>query len=168
MSQKLKGIYDALDHGNYKNALKLCSALLQKQPAHSLCKALQAVALERCGRRDEALRVCGEASSGSGVDDTVLNTCQVVYRRCRQGTTILQMFDAACSKEPENEEYAVALFFAMVRESEFAKAQQVATKLYKKFNKPSYLLWIIVSILLQAEGSGTFCGLQPQWPEAER
>mmetsp|Transcript_16174 Transcript_16174/g.50500 ORF Transcript_16174/g.50500 Transcript_16174/m.50500 type:complete len:1049 (-) Transcript_16174:38-3184(-) len=155
MSQKLKGIYDALDHGNYKNASKLCSALLQKQPAHALCKALQAVALERCGRRDEALRLCGEAALGSGVDDTVLSTCQVVYRRCRQGATIVQMYDAASTREPENEEYAVALFLATIREGEFGKSQQVATKLYKKFNKPSYLHWIIVAILLQAEGGGS-------------
>jgi len=87
MSQKLRGIYDALDHGNYKNAVKLCSAFLQKQPNHALCKALHAVAVERCGRRDEALRLCDEAQDAkSGVDDTVLSTIQVVYRRCKESS----------------------------------------------------------------------------------
>jgi len=155
MSQKLRGIYDALDHGNYKNAVKLCSAFLQKQPNHALCKALHAVAVERCGRRDEALRLCDEAQDAkSGVDDTVLSTIQVVYRRCKEYARITNMYEAAWSKEPDNEDYAVTLFLSAIRGRDFVKCQQVASKLYKKFNKAKYLHWAIVCILLQVQAGG--------------
>jgi tetratricopeptide (TPR) repeat protein len=152
MSQKLRGIYDALDHSNYKNALKLCATLLKKEPTHALCKALNAVALERCGRREEALQSCDEALVGTGVDDTVLSTVQVVFKRCRQYSKITQMYEAAWTKDPDNKDYAIALFSASIRECDFAKSQQVATKLYRKFNLQKFLHWVVVSILLQARG----------------
>lgn len=151
MSQKLKGVYDALDHGNWKSCLKLCTAFLQKQPGHALCKALHAVALERCGRRDEAIRLSEESwISAIGVDDTVLTTVQVVYRRCRQFSLITKMYEAALTSEPDNEEYAIALFSAALHNDEFARAQQVATKLYSKHKKCKFLHWVIVALLLQA------------------
>ncbi|CAE8646338.1 unnamed protein product, partial [Polarella glacialis] len=163
MSAKLKGIYDALDHANYKSALKLCSGFLQKLPGHALCRALHAVALERSGRRDEALQFChetvaagatAEVGSAASLDDTCLSTLQVVFRRCRDQSAITQMYEAALAREPDSEEFAACLFFAALREGDFAKAQQVATKVYRMLNKPHLLRWVITSILLQVRAGG--------------
>lgn len=151
MSGKVKGIYDALDHGQWKNAVKLCAALLKKEPGNVLCKALNAVALERLGRRDEALQLCGDARSGAEADETTLSTFFVVYRRCRQFSEVVQMYDAVLAKQPESEEIGVALFASAVRARDFAKAQQVAMKLNGKFKKQKYLAWVVVAIHLQAE-----------------
>eukprot|EP00927_Polykrikos_kofoidii_P067097 TRINITY_DN6261_c0_g1_i1.p1 TRINITY_DN6261_c0_g1~~TRINITY_DN6261_c0_g1_i1.p1 ORF type:complete len:1113 (+),score=203.32 TRINITY_DN6261_c0_g1_i1:84-3422(+) len=155
MSQKIRAVYDALDHGNHKNAIKLCTAFLQKQPGHALCKALHAVALERCGRHEEALALCEEVvSSASSIHDTVMNTLQVVYRRCRAHEKIARMYDEAWTRDPDDEDTAVALFIISIRMSDFGRSQQVATKLYRKFNKPKYLHWVVSSILLQTRGAG--------------
>mmetsp|Transcript_54650 Transcript_54650/g.153756 ORF Transcript_54650/g.153756 Transcript_54650/m.153756 type:complete len:1083 (-) Transcript_54650:85-3333(-) len=157
MSQKLKGIYDALDHGNYKSAIKLCTTFLQKNQGNALCRALQAVALDRCGRRDEAFQLCNDARSSTvGMDDTVLNTLQVVYRRCKRLRAITDMYEAASKQEEDNEDYSVSFFFAAVHEGDFAKAQQAAMTLYRKFKNPNkYIHWVIVPLLLQAQRSGT-------------
>lgn len=164
MSGKLKGIYDALDHGQYKNACKLCSGFLQKSPSHALVRALHAVALERCGRRDEAIRLCqdtvtagiaSEKNSLAAMDDTCLSTLQVVLRRCRQWPLVAQMYEAAWNKEPEMEEYGVVLFLTAVHSNDFTKAQQVATKLYQKYKKPQCLQWVIASILLQVRAGAS-------------
>eukprot|EP00913_Durusdinium_trenchii_P035820 g33519.t1 len=73
-------------------ACKLCTTLLQKQPANSLVRALHAVALERCGRRDEAIRLCqdtvtagiaAEKNVVAAMDDTCVNTLQA---RCGPAT----------------------------------------------------------------------------------
>eukprot|EP00439_Symbiodinium_sp_Y106_P067636 s1890_g11.t1 len=166
MSGKLKGIYDALDHGNYKNACKLCATFLQKQPAHSLVRALHAIALERCGRKDEAVQLCQEtvnagadlsaaASSGAAfMDETCLNTLQVAFRRCRNWEAVAEMYEAAFNREPDMEEYGSFLFYTYNRLHQFAKAQQVATKMYAKFKKVQHLLWVISSILLQVRFGG--------------
>lgn len=164
MSQKLKSICDALDIGSWKTAIKLCGAFLQKQPGHALCKSLNAVALQRSGRNEEALQICDEvcasiglptAAAGAGaVDDTVLNTLQVVYRRCRAHHRIAAMYDAAWNQDQENEEMGVTLFFAAIRQGDFVKSQQVATKLYRKLNKPKYLHWVVVSMQQQVRAGG--------------
>eukprot|EP00930_Biecheleria_cincta_P050061 TRINITY_DN35243_c0_g1_i1.p1 TRINITY_DN35243_c0_g1~~TRINITY_DN35243_c0_g1_i1.p1 ORF type:complete len:1067 (-),score=254.97 TRINITY_DN35243_c0_g1_i1:13-3213(-) len=163
MSGKLRSIYDALDHGNYKSAMKLCSSFLQKQPGHALCRALHAVALERNGRVDEAIQLCGETASAgasaapgspASLDDTCLNTLQVVLRRCRQWSAIESMYEAAAQREPENKEFVSCLFFASIRRGNFSKAQQVATKVYSKFKEPHFLQWVIASILLQVRDGG--------------
>ncbi|CAE7702548.1 NAA25 [Symbiodinium sp. CCMP2456] len=162
MSGKLKGIYDALDHGNYKNACKLCATFLQKQPSHSLVRALHAIALERCGRKDEAVQLCQDtvnagaaASSGAAfMDETCLNTLQVAFRRCRNWEAVAEMYEAAYNREPDMEEYGSFLFYTYNRLHQFAKAQQVATKMYAKFKKVQHLLWVISSILLQVRFGG--------------
>lgn len=151
MAQKLKGIYDALDHGNYKSACKLCATFLQKHPQHAVCKSLYGVALERCCRRDEALQQCEEALKTDGTDDTVLSTVQVVYKRCHELVRIIMMYESASAQQPDNEDLASNLFASAVRGSDFAKSQQVATRLYSKFKKAKYLHWIVVSLLLQQQ-----------------
>eukprot|EP00928_Gymnodinium_smaydae_P010377 TRINITY_DN13902_c0_g2_i1.p1 TRINITY_DN13902_c0_g2~~TRINITY_DN13902_c0_g2_i1.p1 ORF type:complete len:1068 (-),score=177.91 TRINITY_DN13902_c0_g2_i1:98-3301(-) len=164
-SQKLRDIYDALDHGNYKNAVKLCTAFLSKQPGHPLCRALHAVALERLGRADEATQLCDDIRAAAGCADDVLGTLQVVYRRCREFARCTEMYDAAWAKEADCEEYAFANFVAATRQGDAAKGQQVAMKMYRKFNKPKYLHWVVVSILLQArlEGSSKALDLASMW-----
>lgn len=157
MSGKLTGVYDALDHGNYKGCLKLCATLLKKEPNNALCKALNAFALERCGRRDEALRGCEDAhacAQSVGVDDTVLSTCGAVYRRCRSFGALCQMYEAALAKDPDSEDFATCLFFAFLRQEDFARAQQVATKLFSKHKKQKFLHWVVVAMLLQSRASG--------------
>jgi len=149
--QKLRGIYDAIDNGNYKSAVKLCTALLQKTPQHSLCKALKALALERCDRCEEALQLCAEVRGAPDCDDTAMHTLQTVYRRAGQHAEILRTYEAALEREPNNEDLAVVAFLAATRCGELPRQQQLAMKLYTKWKKPKYLHWVVVSILLQVQ-----------------
>jgi len=150
MSGKLKGVYDAFDHGQYKQALKLLTAFLKKEPKHSLAKALNAMALERCGKKDEAIKVALDAQQSGLDDDTVLNNIKVVYRRCRRFDLLVKMWDAAWTKDPSNDQIGERLYLASLRDKDFVKAQQVATKLYSKLKREQFLHWIIVSLHLQS------------------
>ncbi|CAE7476870.1 NAA25 [Symbiodinium necroappetens] len=62
--------------------------------------------------------------------------------------------EAAFNREPDMEEYGSFLFYTYNRLHQFAKAQQVATKMYAKFKKVQHLLWVISSILLQVRFGG--------------
>ncbi|CAK9043287.1 unnamed protein product [Durusdinium trenchii] len=83
------------------------------------------------------------------MDDTCVNTLQVVLRRCRQWEQILQMYEAAWNKDSDAEEFGISVFLTAVHCKDFVKAQQVASKLYQKHKKSQYLLWVVAAILLQ-------------------
>jgi hypothetical protein len=54
-----------------------------------------------------------------------------------------ECYEAALAAQPDNEEYARELFFCYCRQCAYAKAQQLATKLYKQFALPQYLFWCV-------------------------
>ena len=57
LREKVEHIYDALDAQNYKQSLKLCTALLSKSD-DALVRSLKALSLLRLGRTDESLSLC--------------------------------------------------------------------------------------------------------------
>lgn len=113
------------------------------------------MALERCGRRDEALRLCDEVQVLPSADDTVLCNLKVVYRRCRQLSAIARMWEAASKKEPDNDELAERHFFALLRLEDHAAAQKVATKLFSKTKREKYVHWAVVAMLAQVRAGGS-------------
>lgn len=54
-----------------------------------------------------------------------------------------ECYEAALAQQPDNEEYARELFFGYCRQCAYAKAQQLATRLYKQFSQPQYLFWCV-------------------------
>ncbi|KAJ3187457.1 N-alpha-acetyltransferase 25, NatB auxiliary subunit [Gaertneriomyces sp. JEL0708] len=149
---RIRPIYDALDSGSPRQALGLCQKALKKQPNGLILKSLQALALDRLGREDEALEICDEVKKAGPTDEAVLQGVMMVWRGCGKHKEIIEAYDTAFTKQPRNEELGNHFFMALVRAGgEYARMQQTAMKLQKQFKSPRYLFWTIMTIWLQAK-----------------
>ncbi|KAI3461689.1 hypothetical protein Pfo_018352 [Paulownia fortunei] len=154
--RRVRPIWDAVDSRQFKNALKLSSALLSKYPNSPYALALKALILERMGKNEEALSVCLNAKeilctndSNVFVDDLTLSTLQIVFQRLDHLDMATSCYEHACTKYPNNLELMMGLFNCYVREYSFVKQQQIAIKMYKTAGEERFLLWAVCSIQLQ-------------------
>eukprot|EP00803_Ostreobium_quekettii_P004295 evm.model.scf_292.2 EVM.evm.TU.scf_292.2 scf_292:7318-20147(-) len=153
MERRARPIYDALDARNWKAALKLANAALNKHKDSHLIKALKAVALERAGKLDEAFKTCEEVRLAVPVDDHVLQTLCMVYRSVEKLGCLTEAYEAACQKQPKDYDLLVGLFGCYVREDNFPKQQLVAMQIHKLGAYPvRYFWWAVISLVLQAWG----------------
>ena len=159
-SRKIGPIYDALDAGNPKQAIKLCDGVLKKSGNIPIVKALKAVALVRTQKTDEALALAREtsASMDSPMDEHVLNTLLITYRAAGKTDEMVSIYEAAHKAEPFSADLAGALFAAYLRASDFAKAQQIAMKLNKSQTPlvpgqqdGELIYWAVGCLLLQVD-----------------
>ncbi|GER30478.1 tetratricopeptide repeat protein [Striga asiatica] len=154
--RRVRPIWDAVDSRQFKNALKLSTALLSKYPKSPYALALKALILERMGKNEEALSVCLNAkeillTSDSSVygDDLTLSTLQIVFQRLDHLDMATSCYEHACMKYPNSLELMMGLFNCYVREYSFVKQQQIAIKMYKIAGEERFLLWAVCSIQLQ-------------------
>ena len=155
-SAKVRSIYDALDARNPKQAVKLCDATL-KRSSIPLVRALKAVALERLGRADEATALARETSTAAlkaPIDEHVLSTLMLVFKALGLADEGSAVYEAAWQVEPDNEELSSALFLAHLRTASFAKAQQLAMKMFKRPGGEEYVFWAVACIVLQVDEMG--------------
>ena len=99
---KIRQIYDAFDSGNPTLALNL----IQKQSKKldfPLLTALKALALQRCGKKQEALEVCSQIKSTNPTDDAVLHAMTLVYRSTEKHAEIEELYGAAFNKTHSKE-----------------------------------------------------------------
>ncbi|KAL3616220.1 hypothetical protein CASFOL_039610 [Castilleja foliolosa] len=154
--RRVRPIWDAVDSRQFKNALKLSTALLSKYPNSPYALALKALILERMGKIEEALSVCLNAKeilctgdSSVFVDDLTLSTLQIVFQRLDHLDKATSCYEHACRTYPNNLELLMGLFNCYVREYSFVKQQQIAIKMYKAAGEERFLLWAVCSIQLQ-------------------
>ncbi|KAM5583076.1 N-terminal acetyltransferase B complex auxiliary subunit NAA25 [Rosa sericea] len=157
--RRVRPIWDAIDSRQFKNALKLVTALLSKFPNSPYCLALKALILERMGKSEEALSLCLNAkehlhkNDSVLMDDLTLSTLQIVFQRLDHLEMATSCYEYACGKFPSNLELMMGLFNCYVREYSFVKQQQTAIRMYKLVGEERFLLWAVCSIQLQV-----FCG----------
>ncbi|CAN6469786.1 unnamed protein product [Victoria cruziana] len=157
--RRVRPIWDAVDSRQYKNALKLATALLAKYPNFPYALALKALIVERMGKMDEALSLCRNAKDllyrdeSAQIDDLTLSTLQIVLQRLDQLGLATSCYEYACQKYSNNLELLMGLFNCHVREHSYVKQQQTAMKMYKLAGEERFLLWVVCSIQLQV-----FCG----------
>ncbi|KAF4678298.1 hypothetical protein FOL47_000027 [Perkinsus chesapeaki] len=152
-ARKLKAIYEALDGGNSKQALKLANSQLAVTPDNQIIKALASVALDRLGRHDEALALCDELmKEGPPTEDTLISTMAVVYRANSCYKAMLTMYQNAVGKEdgPDLEEGLTTVYVAALRTSDWSAAQQAAMRLAKAIPSKSqqFLCGYVLAVLL--------------------
>ncbi|KAJ0539339.1 putative tetratricopeptide-like helical domain superfamily [Helianthus annuus] len=153
--RRVRPVWDAIDSRQFKNALKLSTALLSKYPNSSYALALKALILERMGKTEEALSVCINAkdllykNDSLLIDDLTLSTLQIVFQRLDHLDMATSCYEYACGKFPNNLELMTGLFNCYVREYSFVKQQQIAIKMYKIAGEERFLLWAVCSIQLQ-------------------
>jgi len=80
VERKLRPVYDAIDCGNMKLALKSITAVVQKHPESDIAAALRAVVLQRSGKTEEALAAADQVASRTPTDEHVLQTLGLVWR----------------------------------------------------------------------------------------
>ncbi|KAH9570262.1 hypothetical protein CY35_02G031200 [Sphagnum magellanicum] len=147
--RRLKPLWDAIDHRQYKPALKLATGLIAKHPDSAYLLALKALVLERLGKDEEAADLCDQAKASGPVDEFTLTTLQLVFQRLHKLEEATGCYEHACLKNPNNVELLTALFNCYVRQYVYIKQQQTAMKLYKLMGEERFLLWAICSIMLQ-------------------
>lgn len=151
LERRLRPVYDMIELKNFKGALKQANTLLQKHPGSLHLKLLKALVLERQGKDEEALSLCRQVKDAKPTDERVLNDLyQIFYRLGHLGEST-QSYENACACNPGNVELDIALFVAYVREDNYVKQQQVASRLYKKVGEEKYLMWAICSLELQVK-----------------
>ena len=158
--RKIRPIYDALDARNPKQAIKLCDAALKKASI-PLVSALKAVALERSGKADEATTLArttaAAATRAAPIDETVLSTLMIVFKSLGLADEGSAAYEAGFQVEPGNGELALHLFSAHLRMAAWAKAQQLAMKLFKRPQGDEYVFWAVTCLILQVDEMGPPC-----------
>eukprot|EP00850_Spirogloea_muscicola_P000801 SM000003S11046 [mRNA] locus=s3:514453:521818:- [translate_table: standard] len=81
LERRLRPLYDAVESGNHKAALKLANTLLQKHASSQHLKMLKALTLERMGKKEEALAVCLEVKAEVPRELNVLGDLDQVLSR---------------------------------------------------------------------------------------
>ena len=151
-NQRLQAIYESLDSGNNKQAVKHCNALLAKAD-YPLVKALKALALQRCGRFDEALSVARELVSSPVAcsHEATLSTVLMVFRRAGLASEATAICERGHEAKPQSEEIAVELLRCHLQAAAYGPAQLLALRLYKASGRASHLSWAVAMALLQAD-----------------
>lgn len=101
--RKIKPIYDAIDARNYKGALKLCNQFLTKEKGSDhqkqIVSVLKAYALERSGKKDDALDICKQVKSSVPTDENVLYTLSQTLKNLSLSNFFLKKFFSNMKKK---------------------------------------------------------------------
>ncbi|KAH7956605.1 hypothetical protein HPB52_011025 [Rhipicephalus sanguineus] len=158
--RRLRPVYDYLDNGNHKKALQEAEKLLKKQKDFSCAKALKALALVRLSRSDEALSVLKELQTEAPTDDATLQAMTLCYRELERPDLVVEAYERATQKEPQNEELLSHLFMGYVRVGRPREQRRTALALHRLRHKNPYYFWAVMSLVLEAD--------QPTTSPAER
>ena len=152
--RSLNKVYDAIDSQNYRGALKLCDQLLRKNPAWEMVHAMKALVLFRLRRHEDAALLCAEIEGRGPTEEAVLNMMVHVYKAGGRAGDAIRLFESAWAKDTENVELAEGVFFCHARNGSYGKQQMAAMKMYKSFGEEKYMMWAVVSTLLQVQSGG--------------
>ncbi|CAN0335730.1 unnamed protein product [Pylaiella littoralis] len=157
-SRKLQPIYNALETGNWRQAVRLCEK--RDVEKWQISKALKANGLWRLGKYDEGLQLCLEVQGASPTDEDTLAAMSYNYRMMSRRELVAPMFEAAVSAKPGDSSLLKELFMCYVRAKHYLKAQQTATKLYKaNAQGGKFIIWAAATMLIQAERKDSSAGV---------
>ena len=128
------------------------------------CKALKCLVLLKLERQDEAQALASELEAialsttrtappgdASNMDENALTFLSQYYKDLRQYDKVVNLYEAACKREPNSEELHCSLFMAFVRAKDYKNQVITAQKLYKLTRKYPYYNWAVISVLLQID-----------------
>jgi tetratricopeptide (TPR) repeat protein len=161
-TKKLAPVYELLDSGNFKQGLRSLAALIQKHGNRHMLLALQALAFELSGKRDEALVVQRQLQQLQPCESAVLTTMMMTWKKFDMAEEATVCYQNAVTKQPDNQELLQQLYFSLGRQFRHDKQQQVAMQLYKKFKQRDdvFLFWSALNMLVMHERQGASSMLQ--------
>jgi len=149
--RRLRPIYDAIDSGQYKQSIQLCTKLLKKNEDPLIVKALMGLTMQRMHKPEEAKKLADEVKAGKPTDESVLQALTLTYRALNLHGSIVEIYEVAADADPKNFELQAHLFMACARGGLYSKMQKVALRMNKATGTKLYLHWAISSILLQGK-----------------
>eukprot|EP00890_Picochlorum_soloecismus_P006659 jgi/Picsp_1/818/NSC_04307-R1_tetratricopeptide repeat-containing protein len=152
--RKLGPIYGAIETQNYKatissfgitiysyllidvnkgnnNGLKLTEAALRKYSKSQLLRALKAFCSAKLQKQQIAESILSEIVREGPEDDRVLHTLTFVYKALGMKENMLEAYQAAANKKPNDVDIRIGLFGCYVRYMSYINQQQEAFKLVK-------------------------------------
>uniref|UniRef100_A0A915JLF7 N-terminal acetyltransferase B complex subunit MDM20 homolog n=1 Tax=Romanomermis culicivorax TaxID=13658 RepID=A0A915JLF7_ROMCU len=150
IERRIRPIYDYLDIGNAKRALQEVEKLIRKQPDFLCAKILKALSLIRSGRISEADDILKTLDDLDTDDEFALQALTYCFRDLGRPDRIVQFYERALKKQPQNEEFLSHVMMAHCRTGQYKLQNQFAMQLYKlKPNKHYYYFWSIMATVMQ-------------------
>jgi tetratricopeptide (TPR) repeat protein len=126
----------------------------QAKKPDDMVSAMKGLILVRMGRTTDGLELCRGVVERGGAEGEVLRMLMHVYKSAGRVELALPAYEAMWTREPSNEEHATEVFNCHARAHSFGPQQMVAMKMYKTFEEERYLMWAVVSLLLQVRTGG--------------
>lgn len=155
VERQLKKIYDCLNIGCYKKAVQEVDRLPKNLKDLTLFKALKSLALIRMYKRQQAFDILNEIDPNKDLDEVTLQTMTSCYKESVDVGKIVDIYEAASKRKPNDPEIMAHLFIAYVRVFNFKRQKEIALQMYKSFPKKKrlYSFWAIMSLVMQAKES---------------
>ena len=85
-------------------------------------------------------------------EESVLNALSWTFKAAKAYDEMLECYERAYERQPNNHDLAVELFYCYVRLREPKKQQPLAMKIFKATDQHKYVFWSVTSILQQSDG----------------
>lgn len=149
----MKKIYDCLNIGCNKKAVQEVDRLPKNARDMTVFKALKALALIRMSKMQQASDILKEINPEDDLDEVTLQTMTSCYKESTDVSKIVDLYEAASRRKPDDTEIMAHLFMAHVRVFNYKRQKEIALQMYKIFGKKKrlYSFWAIMSLVMQAE-----------------
>lgn len=153
MGKQLKKIYDCLNIGSNKKAVQEIDRFPKHVRDTTVFKALKALALIRLSKRKQALDILNEINPDEDLDEVTIQTMTSAYKELVECEKILELYEAAAKRKPNDLDIMTQLFMSYVRTFEFKRQKDIALVMRNQFPLKSrlYLSWAIMSLVMQAK-----------------
>lgn len=153
LERKLATIYEYLDCGNFKQALKQINIQLQKNN-HVMLRATKALILQRLNRIDECRELLDRIRSEDPRDQHVIDTLVLIYRGLNEQNQATDLYARLFETSPSRETGEL-LFNSYSGNYNFNEQNNIAMKLYKVTSENKYAIWAIASMYFIAKSDAS-------------
>lgn len=153
IERHLKKIYDCLNIGCNKKAVQEVDRLPKNVRDLTVFKALKSLALIRLYKRRQAFDILNEINPEDDLNEVTLQTMTSCYKESVDVGKIVDLYEAASKRKPNDPEIMAHLFMAHVRVFNFKRQQEIALQICKSFPKKKrlYSFWRIMSWVMQSQ-----------------
>lgn len=161
IDRHLKKIYDCLNIGCNKKAVQEVDRLPKNVRDLTVFRALKSLALIRMYKRRQAFELLNEINPKDDLDEVTLQTMTSCYKESVDVGKIVDLYEEASRRKPQDPEIMSHLFMAHVRVFNFKRQKEIALQMLKNFPQKErlYSIWAIMSSVMQSQDSNQ---LDPQ------
>ncbi|GAM26136.1 hypothetical protein SAMD00019534_093110, partial [Acytostelium subglobosum LB1] len=149
-NNKVNAIYQALDSENYKNALKLCNAVLTKKDNNPLVVVLKSIAMQKLGDTEEAIKNMDTVAFQGHTEDNILSNVHYFYRSVNQMDKMFKVWESTYLKHPKELKYLQGVFLTCTKNNDLKNQQKYAIELSRSFPENKHSFWYLMTTLSQA------------------